>query len=67
MSALVLGSYSAYSAAGVSVLRPPREALSTSPLEVTIVYSGDQPGGTEVDVPPQLTIAVGSTDVTSKP
>jgi hypothetical protein len=34
---------------------------------VTIVYSGDQPGGTEVDVPPQLTIAVGSTDVTSKP
>jgi outer membrane phospholipase A len=67
MSALVLGSYSAYSVAGVSVLRPPREALSSSPLEVTLVYAGDQPGGTEVDVPAQLTIAVSNTDVTPKP
>jgi outer membrane phospholipase A len=63
MSALVLGSYSAYSVAGVSVLRPPREALANSPLEVTIVYAGDQPGGTEVDVPAQLTVALSNTDV----
>lgn len=63
ISVLVLGSYSASSVAGVSVLRPPREALSNSPLEVTIVYAGDQPGGTEVDVPAQLTIALSNTDV----
>jgi outer membrane phospholipase A len=63
VSALILGSYCANGVAGVSVLRPPREALSTSPLEVTIVYAGDQPGGTEVDVPAQLTVALGNTDV----
>ncbi|WP_429444785.1 phospholipase A [Paraburkholderia sp. WC7.3g] len=58
----MLGSYSVYSVAGVSVLRPPREALSSSPLEVTVVYAGDQPGGTEVDVPAQLTIAISNAD-----
>ncbi|WP_241495994.1 phospholipase A [Paraburkholderia monticola] len=63
----MLCSYSAYSVAGVSVLRPPREAISSSPLEVTVVYAGDQPGGTEVDVPAQLTITVSNTDVTPKP
>lgn len=64
ISLLVLcASYPAYSFAGVSVLRPPREALSSTPLEVTIVYSGDQPDGTEVSVPAQLNIAVSNADV----
>lgn len=64
ISVLVLcASYPAYSLAGVAVLRPPREALSSAPLEVTIVYSGDQPDGTEFDVPAQLKIAVSNTDV----
>ncbi|WP_329601608.1 phospholipase A [Paraburkholderia antibiotica] len=62
ISALVLGGYSAGSMAGVSVLSPPREALSSTPLEVTVVYAGDQPGGTEVDVPAQLTIAISNPD-----
>jgi outer membrane phospholipase A len=65
---LVLGtSYSTYSVAGVSVLRPPREAIASSPLEVTIVYSGDEPGGTEVNVPSQLNIAISNPDVIPKP
>jgi outer membrane phospholipase A len=60
-------SYPASSFAGVAVLRPPREALSTAPLEVTVVYSGDQPGGTEMDVPAQLNISISNPDVIPKP
>lgn len=59
-------SYPVYSFAGVSVLRPPREALSNASLVVTIVYSGDQPDGTEVNVPAQLNIAVSNADVIPK-
>ncbi|MCC8394584.1 phospholipase A [Paraburkholderia sp. MMS20-SJTR3] len=67
MSALLLGGYCASSVAGVSVLRPPREASSSKPLEVTIVYSGDQPGGTEADVPAQLNIALSNADRLPQP
>jgi outer membrane phospholipase A len=64
ISALVLcAAYPAYSFAGVAVLRPPREALASAPLEVTIVYSGDQPDGLEFDVPAQLKVAVSNIDV----
>ncbi|MGF6957693.1 outer membrane phospholipase A [Paraburkholderia youngii] len=58
ISALVLGSYSAYSVAGVSILRPPREARSDEPLVVTIVYTGDAPSGTSVDVPRTLSVTL---------
>jgi outer membrane phospholipase A len=64
---VLCATYPICSQASVSVLRPPRESLSTTPIEVTIVYSGDQPDGTEVDVPAQLNIAVSNTDVTPKP
>ncbi|WP_346778292.1 phospholipase A [Paraburkholderia sp. Ac-20342] len=68
ISLLMFGAgYSAYSVAGVSVLRPPREALANSPLEVTIVYSGDAPNGTEVDVPAQLNISLSNPDVIPRP
>jgi outer membrane phospholipase A len=64
---VLCASYPVYSFASVSVLRPPREALSSTPLEVTIVYSGDQPDGADVDIPAQLKIAVSNVDVTPKP
>ena len=58
VSAIVLGSYSAYSVAAVSVLRPPREARSDEPLAVTIVYTGDAPSGMSVDVPRTLSVTL---------
>ncbi|QQC67342.1 phospholipase A [Paraburkholderia ginsengisoli] len=68
LSALVLcAGYPACSYAGVSVLRPPREALSSAPLEVTILYSGDQPDALEFNVPAQLKVAVSNTDVIPTP
>ena len=68
MSILMLcAGYPVYGVASVSVLRPPREAVSSKPLEVTIVYSGDQPDGTEVDVPAELNVAISNTDITPKP
>ncbi|RKT21379.1 outer membrane phospholipase A [Paraburkholderia sp. RAU2J] len=66
ISALVL-CYPATSFAGVAVLRPPREALSSAPLEVTILYSGDQPDGSEYNVPAQLKVAVSNIDVIPTP
>jgi outer membrane phospholipase A len=63
---MLCAGYPVYSFASVSVLRPPREAVSNRPLEVTIVYSGDQPDGTEVSVPAELNIALSNTDVTPK-
>jgi hypothetical protein len=64
---MLCASYPAYSFAGVAVLRPPREALSTAPLDVIVVYSGDRPGGTETDVPAQLSISISNPDVIPSP
>ncbi|WP_185218928.1 phospholipase A [Paraburkholderia dinghuensis] len=44
--------------AAVSVLRPPREARSDELLSVTIVYSGDAPSGSSIDVPPTVSITL---------
>ncbi|SDC85368.1 phospholipase A [Paraburkholderia lycopersici] len=44
--------------AAVSIMRPPREARSDEPLVVTIVYTGDTPSGTSVDVPRTLSITL---------
>lgn len=53
--------------AGVAVLRPPREALATAPLDVTLVYSGDQPDGIDIDVPAQLNVSLSNGDVVPTP
>jgi outer membrane phospholipase A len=68
ISALVLSiAWPASSFAGVAVLRPPREALASAPLEVTILYSGDQPDGSEFNVPTQLKVTVSNIDVIPTP
>lgn len=68
VSMLVLcAGYCTDSLAGVAVLRPPREAVSSAPLEVTVVYSGDRPDGTELDVPAQLNISISNPDVIPTP
>lgn len=60
-AALAMTTFAGYvseSRAAVSIMRPPREARSDEPLVVTIVYSGDAPGGTSVDVPRTLSITL---------
>jgi outer membrane phospholipase A len=60
-AALMLAVFAAHpmtADAGVSVLRPPREARSDEPLVVTIVYSGDAPSGSAIDVPRTVTITL---------
>ncbi|WP_308444845.1 phospholipase A [Paraburkholderia adhaesiva] len=42
----------------MSVLRPPREARSDEPLAVTIIYSGEGPSGSSIDVPRTVTITL---------
>lgn len=49
--------------AGVSVLRPPREATTRAPLEVTLVYSGDAPSPVDIDVPGHLDVTLTNGDV----
>lgn len=49
--------------AGVSVLRPPREATTLTPLEVTLVYSGDEANPVAFDVPDHLEVALTNGDV----
>lgn len=64
-AALALTAFVGYipvSSAAVSILRPPREARSDEPLVVTIVYTGDAPGGTSVDVPRALSITLTNGD-----
>lgn len=58
LAAAVLAGHVPVSRAAVSILRPPREARSDEPLVVTIVYSGDAPGGTSIDVPRTLSITL---------
>ncbi|WP_245623616.1 phospholipase A [Paraburkholderia nodosa] len=53
-----LAGYMPASRAAVSIMRPPREARSDEPLVVTIVYTGDTPTGTSVDVPRTLSITL---------
>ena len=60
-AALAMTTFAGYvseSRAAVSIMRPPREARSDEPLVVTIVYSGDAPGGTSVDVPRTLSVTL---------
>jgi len=60
-AALVLVVFAGYpmaADAAVSVLRPPREARSDEPLAVTLVYSGDAPSGSSIDVPRTVTITL---------
>jgi outer membrane phospholipase A len=47
----------------VSVLRPPREATTLSPLEVTLVYSGDGASPAGIDVPDHLDVTLTNGDV----
>ncbi|WP_321937943.1 phospholipase A [Paraburkholderia sp. J8-2] len=58
LAAATLAGYVPASHAAVSITRPPREARSDEPLVVTIVYTGDAPSGTSVDVPRTLSIAL---------
>ncbi|MEX3844237.1 MULTISPECIES: phospholipase A [Paraburkholderia] len=53
-----LAGYVPASRAAVSIMRPPREARSDEPLVVTIVYTGDAPTGTSIDVPRDLSITL---------
>lgn len=61
-----LGSYAGPASAGVSVLRPAREATTLSPLEVTLVYSGDGASPTDIDVPQHLDVTLTNGDVPPK-
>ena len=53
--------------AEVSVLRPPREARSNEPLAVTIMYSGDAPSGSSIDVPRTVTITLTNGEALPRP
>lgn len=55
--------HAGFAAAAVSVLRPPREATTLSPLQVTLVYSGDQPTPSGVEVPEHLDVTLTNGDV----
>ncbi|EEA03863.1 putative phospholipase [Burkholderia sp. H160] len=60
-AALAVATFTGYvpaSRAAVSIMRPPREARSDEPLVVTIVYTGDAPSGTSVDVPRTLSVTL---------
>ncbi|WP_246278923.1 phospholipase A [Paraburkholderia ultramafica] len=48
--------------AAVSILQPPREATTQQPLEVTLMYSGDQPMPEDFKIPPQLTVTLTNGD-----
>jgi outer membrane phospholipase A len=60
-AALVMSTFAGYvpeSRAAVSITRPPREARSDEPLVVTVVYSGDAPTGSSIDVPRELSVTL---------
>jgi len=61
-----LGAHAGSADAGVSVLRPPREATTLSPLEVTLVYSGDDASPAGIDVPRHLNVTLTNGDVPPK-
>ncbi|HEY1609495.1 MAG TPA: phospholipase A [Paraburkholderia sp.] len=63
MLCVVLWGFPRPASAGVSVLRPPREATTLAPLEVTLVYSGDQPAPIDIDVPEHLDVTLTNGDV----
>ncbi|RAR65755.1 outer membrane phospholipase A [Paraburkholderia unamae] len=58
LAVATLAGHAPVSRAAVSFMRPPREARSDEPLVVTIVYTGDAPSGTTIDVPRNLTITL---------
>ncbi|TDG10970.1 phospholipase [Paraburkholderia guartelaensis] len=58
LAVATLAGYVPASRAAVSIMRPPREARSDEPLVVTIVYSGDAPTGSSIDVPRDLSITL---------
>jgi len=62
----LLGGYARPASAGVAVLRPPREATTLSPLEVTLVYTGDGASPTGIDVPAHLDVTLTNGDVPPK-
>ena len=53
--------------ATVSVLQPPREATTQQPLEVTLMYSGDQETPSDFEIPSQLTVTLTNGDLPPKP
>lgn len=58
LAVTAIAGYPAAADATVSILRPPREARSDEPLAVTIMYSGDAPSGSSIDVPRTVTITL---------
>ncbi|HTR08995.1 MAG TPA: phospholipase A [Paraburkholderia sp.] len=66
LAVAMLAGHVPVSRAAVSILRPPREARSDEPLVVTIVYTGDAPGGTSLDVPRTLSVTLTNGDALPK-
>jgi outer membrane phospholipase A len=67
LAVATLAGYVPASRAAVSIMRPPREARSDEPLVVTIVYSGDAPTGSSIDVPRDLTVTLTNGDALPQP